>query len=139
MTANFGFEETAISIPFKIGANGSVSVATDQKSIWSHKVRSVIGTAVSERVMLPEFGCRLNDVLWSGETSIQEEVQRYIQESFSFWLPKLTLVKVSVSNVDDTGQITIAISYLLPNTEETNITIGIVRLSGNRQISQVTL
>ena len=48
--------EIAMSLPFSIDPYGKVSSTTDQKKIWADKVRSVLGTALRERVMLPTFG-----------------------------------------------------------------------------------
>jgi hypothetical protein len=83
--------------------------------------------------MLPTFGSRLNELLWNTERYAKQTVASYIEQAFTTWLPTLSLVEVTVSDIDDSGQLTISISYSLPNNENSLTTIGIVGISGNLQ------
>ena len=133
MAINSGYSEVTLAFPFKISSKGTVSTINDQKAIWSNKVRSVIGTLLKERVMFPTFGSRLNELLWNTERYAKQTVVSYVEQAFTTWLPTLSLVEVTVSDIDDSGQLTISISYLLPNNENSLTTIGIVGISGTLQ------
>jgi phage baseplate assembly protein W len=133
------FTETTLAFPFKVSPKGTISTINDQKAIWSNKVKSVIGTLLKERVMLPSFGSRLNEVVWNTEGFAKQHVREFVSQAFITWLPTLTLEEVDVSNVDDTGQITISISYTLPNNTSSTAVIGIVGISGNLQPTQEIL
>ena len=136
MPINSSYKETTLAFPFKISSKGTVSIIDDQEAIWSNKVKSVIGTLVKERVMLPSFGSRLNEVLWNTESFAKKNVSLFIQQAFATWLPNLNLVEVIVSDIDNSGYLNISISYLLPNNQNSNTTIGIVAISGNLQPTQ---
>ena len=136
MLTNSGYKETTIAFPFKISSKGTVSTVNDQEAIWSNKVKSVIGTLVKERVMLPSFGSRLSEVLWNTEGFAKQNVAEFIGQAFTTWLPNLSLVEVVVSDIDISGQLDISISYLLPNNTNSMTTIGVVGISGNLQPTQ---
>ena len=136
MLTNSKYKETTLAFPFKISSKGTVSTIDDQEAIWSNKVRIVIGTLIKERVMLPLFGSRLNEVLWNTEAFAKQNVSSFIEQAFITWLPSLSLDEVVVSDIDTTGHLNISISYLLPNNQNSNTTIGIVAISGNLQPTQ---
>jgi phage baseplate assembly protein W len=85
---------------------------------------------------MPAFGSRFNEVLWNTEGFAKQNVSAYVEEAFNTWLPNLRLVEVVVSDIDITGQLTISISYLLPNDRNSMTTLGIVGISGNLQPTQ---
>ena len=130
------FKETSIAFPFSINSSGAVATITDQPSIYSSKVRSVIGTLLKQRVMRPDFGSRLNEVLWNTESYVQNNAQDFIAQAFSLWLPMLSLTGVDVSNINDEGSIEIKILYKLPNQQDSYSVVGIVAVSGNSLSSQ---
>jgi phage baseplate assembly protein W len=136
MSTAFSFTETTLAFPFKISSNGTVATINNQEAIWATKVKSVIGTLQKERVMFPAFGSRLGEAFWNTETFAKEQVRNFIQEAFIGWLPTLTLQDVQVSDIDESGQLTISISYLLPNNSASNIAIGVVGISGTLQLTQ---
>jgi hypothetical protein len=132
------FTETSLSFPFKVSANGTIATTVDHKNIWANKVRSVLSTSFQERVMFPQFGNELTEVFWNTETFAKSSVNAYVARAFSNWLPTLRLNEVIVSDIDTTGQLTISISYFLPNDEQVETSIGFVRISGNLPIIQET-
>jgi len=136
MSGTSVFKERTLAFPFKISQNGLVAVVDDQESIWSNKVKSVVGTTVRERVMRPVFGSRLNELAWNTEGYAKQSVQSFVEQAFLTWLPSLTLNEVTVSDIDDAGQLNISISYLLPNDTASVTTVGIVAVSGNLQPTQ---
>lgn len=136
MLANSNYKETTLAFPFKISSKGTVSIINDQEAIWSNKVKSVIGTLVKERVMLPSFGSRLGEVLWNTEGFAKQNVSSFIEQAFVTWLPNLGLTEVVVSDIDADGQLNIYVSYTLPNNKNSMTTIGVVGISGNLQPTQ---
>jgi phage baseplate assembly protein W len=133
---NSGYKETTLAFPFKISPKGTVSTINDQEAIWSNKVKSVVGTLIKERVMMPSFGTRFNEVLWNTEKFAKTNVVTFIEHAFITWLPNLNLEEVVVSDVDTSGQITISISYSLPNEQNSMVSIGIIGISGTQQATE---
>lgn len=133
------FNETSIAFPFKIDSLGAVATVSDQSSIYSNKVKAVIGTLLRQRVMRPKFGSRFNNVLWDTESHIKDTVQEYIAQAFSVWLPALSLVSVSMSVENTTGIVNVSIVYRLPNNQESAATVGVIRVDGDALSLEETL
>jgi len=136
MAEPMSFKESTIAFPFKIDSSGSVASITDSRAIYAAKVRAVIGTLITQRVMRPRFGCRLNEVVWNNEVFIRKNVNEFVAQAFNVWLPMLYFTNATVSTVSNTGEINIEIFYELPNREETSAIIGIIGLNGDKLSSQ---
>lgn len=123
--------ESAISLPFSIDSYGRVTKTTDQSKIWADKVRSVIGTAVKERVMRPTFGTDIPSAVFENQEDSVGRIQEVVSTSFSEQLPQLTLEQVDNSYDEYSGTLTVSITYALPNEEIVTTTVGLIILSGN--------
>ena len=49
------------SFPVATDVHGNISMSGDEKSI-EESIRIILGTTPGERVMNPEFGCKINDI-----------------------------------------------------------------------------
>lgn len=107
--------EVALSLPFMINAYGSVSSTTDQRKIWSDRVRSVIGTNLRERVMRPDFGTLVPSAFMETQDAAESLISSETQIAFSIQLPLLTLQSTDVSYDYTLGQLNVTITYALPN------------------------
>ena len=124
-------EEIAIALPFSIDPYGKVSQTKEQSKIWADKVRSVIGTALKERVMRPLFGTDISSSVYEGQDFAELSVKDAVATAFNTQLQRLQLQ--SVSSVFDTytNTLTVDVTYALPNDEVVSTTIGIISISGN--------
>jgi len=132
-------KETTLEFPFRISKTGTVAKITDQKVIWSNKVRAVIGTSITERAMRSDFGTYINRAFWNTEGFSSKNIEPFIQEAFSKWLPSLDLISVETSTIDDQGYLYVSVVYALPNRQRVTTTIGGVSISGDRLPSQELL
>jgi len=123
--------ESAIALPFSIDSYGRVTKTTDQSKIWADKVRSVIGTAVKERVMRPTFGTDIPSAVFENQEDSVGRIQEVVSTSFSGQLPQLTLEQVDTSYDEYSGTLTVTITYALPNEEIVTTTVGLIIISGN--------
>src|SRR5258706_16095708 len=57
--------ETYLSFPFRLTAAGSLAVSNEDEHI-RQRIEQVLFTAPGERVMLPEFGCGVRDLVFQG-------------------------------------------------------------------------
>lgn len=128
---NIKKEEVAIALPFSIDPYGRVTQTTDQTKIWADKVRSVIGTALNERVMRPLFGTDIPLAVFENQTDAQGIVQDLVSTSFNTQLPRLTLQSVSSVFDEYTSTLNVEVIYALPNDEVVSTTIGFIALEGN--------
>jgi phage baseplate assembly protein W len=123
--------EVAISLPFSIDPYGKVAQTTEQTKIWADKVRSVIGTALKERVMRPTFGTDVPSAVFENQEEANGRIQELVFSSFNSQLPRLTLENVNTTFDEYSGTLTIDVTYALPNEEIVTTTVGLIVVSGN--------
>lgn len=123
-----GSSHVAIKLPFNFGLNGTLDVTSDYRTIWRDRVQSVLLTAKYERVNLPDFGTAIYEELFSGvgmpggaEELITAEVYRAFAK---FLAPALTVIEVATSYDYDNGELSIEVSYRLPDDSEDSLTLN---------------
>jgi phage baseplate assembly protein W len=76
--------------------------------------KNLLLTNTGERVMLPNFGCNLQNILFEGLTEERVlEVQSNITEQFAIWLPYVFLNQVNVIPKPDENQLLISVTISL--------------------------
>lgn len=128
-----------ISLPFSIDEFGNVAVTTNQSAIWSHKVRSVIGTAIKERLFRPDFGTQIPTRLFDSAETVIDAINSDVGAAFSKYLTTLGLDEVLVNYDESENIISLEIIYSLPDNTQQSVTIGIASIDGNKIISEVIL
>lgn len=131
--------EVAISLPFRIDPYGKVAVSRDQQKIWADRVRSVLGTALKERVMQPLFGTEIPYSVFHTEDDASTLIERETQAAFETQLPLLSLQSVTTTFDEFTGIISVSTVYDLPNNTQVETVIGIAYIQGTNPIYQETL
>jgi phage baseplate assembly protein W len=131
--------EIAISLPFRVDPYGKIAVSTDQQKIWADRVRSVLGTALRERVMQPLFGTEIPYSVFSTQEDAAVLIERETQSAFEIQLPLLNLQAVTTTFDEFTGIINVSTVYDLPNNVQVETVIGIAYIQGTNPIYQETL
>jgi phage baseplate assembly protein W len=131
--------ELAIALPFSIDDFGSIATTTSQPKIWADRVRSAVGTALSERVFRENYGTTIPSKLWDSVDTMSEVIEEQIETAFTRDLENLTLDEVEVVYDDRKETIFAEISYFLPNNEQTSITIGVATVSPTEPIVEELL
>jgi phage baseplate assembly protein W len=128
--------ELAISLPFKIDAFGTVGATNDQSKIWADRARSVIGTALGERVYRPNFGCEAAASIYESEELVLSTIDADIRSAFTTYLALLSIIDVLVSVDEYTRVITAEIRYATPTAAEYLIKVGLATIDGNNTIQE---
>jgi phage baseplate assembly protein W len=131
--------EIAIALPFTIDPYGKVTTTTDQSKIWADRVRSVLGTAVRERVMRSEFGTFIPYTAFDTQEEAQSTIENEVKTAFLNQLPLLSLGSVSSTFDEFTGIINITVIYALPNDQQVSTTIGLASIKGTTPIYEESL
>jgi phage baseplate assembly protein W len=107
-----------------IGWKFPVGVDIDEKIAMSEyetdikeAIRIILGTAKGERVMRPDFGCGINDLIFApiNKTTISL-VENTVREGLTLWEPRIELIKVEVPSLPDEfaeGKLLVSIDYLV--------------------------
>lgn len=61
--------ETYLKLPFGLTAEGATAT-TDEDGVIRQRLEQILFTSPGERVMLPEFGCGLRDLVFAGNNEV---------------------------------------------------------------------
>jgi uncharacterized protein len=80
----------------------------------------ILNTAPGERVMRPEFGCNIHEMIfWPANEQTAAIVERMVTDAIKRWEPRITLRRVAVTpGVEDFGELMIEISYEIKKTHD---------------------
>lgn len=105
------FLGTGVKFPITVD-NNTIEMAEGEISI-SEAIFLILGTAKGERVMKPDFGCRLQELVFaSNNTSTATLATYYVTKSLQKWEPRIVLENVNVTpDTDDHNMLNINIDY----------------------------
>jgi phage baseplate assembly protein W len=108
-----GFLGTGWGFPIGPPAGAStLTIATGveavRQSIWM-----VLGTAPGERVMRPEFGCRLHDLVFAAnDAGTAGAAVEAVRDALNRWEPRIDVLDVTAApDPDDRNRLMIEINY----------------------------
>lgn len=82
---------------FPIGndVRGGIAYSSYEKSV-EESIRIILGTTPGERIMRPDFGCKINEMVFAPNSSRTISLAvRYIEEAIVKWEPRVILKKVT--------------------------------------------
>lgn len=110
---------TGWAFPPKIGPQGGVAMASNFNEI-EQAIKIVLLTPPGQRVMRPQFGCRIHELVFAPmnrETFAQ--AVRYVEDALEMWEPRITVVDVAVTpDQNEHGRLFIDIQYQLRATSD---------------------
>jgi phage baseplate assembly protein W len=90
------FLGTGWSFPIVPDATGELEAAAYERSV-RQSVWIILGTAMGERVMRPEFGCGIHDLVFEqNSVSTAGKVTQSVRDALLMFEPRIELVDVSV-------------------------------------------
>lgn len=100
------------SFPFAIDSSGSVKKSNFEKSV-NESIEIILSTTKGERVMKPDFGCEINEMVFAPNSgATRNMVCYYIEQSLVKWEPRIILDSVSAEeSEDDETKLNISINY----------------------------
>lgn len=125
--------QRAITLPFSINENYGIGFTSNENKIWRDRVFLALMTGLRERVMRPDYGSQIKQVLFENEQTADAVIQTTVRAAFTTWLPSLSLLDVITELDVETMQFIITIKYRLPNatTDEITIDTGTFTRSGD--------
>jgi uncharacterized protein len=131
--------EIGIALPFAIDSYGKVNTTDQQPKLWADRVRSVIGTAIGERVMRPEFGSEISYAEFKTASDASSQIENTVVHSFETQLNRLRLQSVTTTLDEYTGTLNVTIVYALPNQDLVTTNIGFASINGNNPTVKETM
>jgi uncharacterized protein len=113
--------------PFQVNpASGSVAMSEYEANIRDC-MTLIIGTKPGERQMLPEFGCRVHELLFAPNSpQTTAKVSEAVRVALIQWEPRIEVVGVDAWS-DATGSIRVQVNYTIRSTgsvEELNMMLN---------------
>jgi phage baseplate assembly protein W len=104
-----------ISLPFgRSGTNQLFNKTYNTKDQIKSNFINLLLTNKGERILNPEFGSNLRQLLFENITSITEEnIKDAIISSANIYLPEIQVVNITLNNEYDNNTINITIDYVL--------------------------
>lgn len=93
---------------------GRVQMAADAEDI-RQAILIILQTAPGERVMLPGFGCRINELLFAaGNASTTSLAELYTRQALDRWEPRIQVTEIS-AGIDPTNRqcLLVNVGYLI--------------------------
>ncbi|WMW25084.1 GPW/gp25 family protein [Methanolobus sediminis] len=105
------FLGVGVSFPLKT-ENGKITWSKYEDSI-RESILLILGTSIGERVMRPDFGCRIHDLAFSvNDTSTASFAIFHVEEALKKWEPRIELIKVDANNDEqELNRLNISIEY----------------------------
>lgn len=105
---------------FPIGvdeATGRIEMSSCEENI-EESVRIIIGTKKGERIMQPEFGCRLSEYVFETvDYTTLHSMKNEVENALIRWEPRITDIQAQVSDERiDEGLLNIHVSYVIRST-----------------------
>jgi len=92
------------AFPVGVDGAGGIALASGTDEI-DESIALILGTSLGERVMRPNFGCRIHELVFSpltGETL--GLAKKYVEEALGWWEPRITVVEVRPQADERDGQ-----------------------------------
>lgn len=96
-TQDAGFLGCGWAFPVVAGPGGHIAFVAGAASI-EQAIGIILGTSPGERVMRPEFGCGISDLVMEPNTAqLHGRVQVRVREALVRWEPRIDVIDVRVS------------------------------------------
>jgi phage baseplate assembly protein W len=84
------------SFPPQTDPQGRMAL-TNERNELQQSIQVILSTSPGQRVMRPNFGCRLQDLVFQPNNSHTiAQVRRYVEEALGMWEPRINLRTVDV-------------------------------------------
>jgi uncharacterized protein len=98
---------------FPVMVEGGKIACSEAEECIKDSIRIILGTAKGERMMRPEFGCGINELVFAPNTTTTATLAGYhIREALLEWEPRIEVLDVQVTpDNDDRYKLNINIEY----------------------------
>lgn len=107
------------SFPIRLNNQGQITLAQGDNEI-NQAIHLILSTSLGERVMRPEFGCRLHELVFEpNDISTAATAEAHVTEALGRWEPRIRVTEVrAYPSPEDTGILMIQIDYEIKATQD---------------------
>jgi len=113
MATSFAARFRGLVLPIRKWSGGYFSTRTTRDLIQS-SIRMILMTRLGERVMLPEFGSRLHELVFNQMDDVLKQLARtYVIDAIGRWEKRITIQDVKIITHPDTHEFDVFMSYVI--------------------------
>ncbi len=107
---------------FPVSAKDGKIVSSEGEDSIRESILIILGTAKGERVMRPDFGCGINELVFApNNTSTATLVSFYVKEALLKWEPRIEVLSVNAIPDEEEGdKLYINIEYMVKTSNTKN-------------------
>ena len=113
-TEEYNDYAVGITLPIQIGNTAFNQSFTTKEQVESN-LKNLLFTKKGERIMQPEFGCGLQELLFQpNDSDLEEQIEDTITEAVSFWLPYIRINGIDIQSDPaqrDVKRINVKVTY----------------------------
>jgi len=123
-----------LAFPLQVDPRGGIALATGTHDI-EQAIRIILMTAPGERMMRPEFGCRIHELVFAPHDAATESLAAYyVQIALERWEPRIELREVEVvTDPARDGVLLVEIKYEVKDTHDERSIVYPFYLSGEEE------
>ena len=113
------FLGTGWAFPVSVDAHGRIALARQERDI-EEAIRIILLTPKGQRVMRPEFGCQVHDLIFApNDATTAGLASYYVEEALGMWEPRIRVQEVAARpDPDDPGRLLVEIRYEIKATHD---------------------
>ncbi len=117
MEENISFLGTGWSFPPEFSrARRGVKMISDETDI-ENSLEVLLATRIGERIMQPEYGCNLNEMMFEPLTlSLQTYIRDLVFTAIYYFEPRISPEEVTLTATEEEGLILVSIDYVIRST-----------------------
>jgi uncharacterized protein len=104
--------------PFTLDESGEVALSEGEEDI-QEAIWMILSTAYGERLMHPDFGCEIHDLVFApNDTGTAGLARHYVEEALIRWEPRIDIEEIEVqADYAQPEQLLISVSYRVRATD----------------------
>src|SRR6266542_7122392 len=105
------------AFPVRVDARGRIALARGERDI-EEAISIILLTPKGQRVMRPEFGCQIHDLIFApNDATTFGLAAYYVEEALAFWEPRIRVESVAAApDPVDSARLLISIRYEIKAT-----------------------
>ena len=113
------FLGTGWAFPIHVDAHGRIALAHQERDI-EEAIRIILLTPKGQRVMRPEFGCQIHELIFApNDATTAGLAAHYVEEALGMWEPRIRVQDVTASpDSSDPGRLQVTIRYEIKATHD---------------------
>jgi len=112
------FLGVGLAFPIQVNAKGGVKLQRYEDDI-KEACMIILGTALGERAMRPDFGCAVYDLIFDpADASLAGKIEFYVENALKRWEPRIEVKSVEAKLYQE--KVLVDVSYVVrrTNTED---------------------